>query len=359
MDDKKIELIYEMIMDGLPLTDETLVNSGFSTKEIIELLEERIIIPTETGEYKLFSVVELYYYGIRLLLTTSMKKASTCFNKCYQLDKENRNFCLQLLLLALKRGDYQEAFEMFSVIEKIKSEEYVKDNNLYLYLLSILTKCPEEYAERLYSIDYDDILIPYDSEYYNKEQENAIRQSIMKNKYKYALRLLNDMIEQEPVYLINEALLKELILQAITAETKFETKILSFVEKQQYPLIISFLEHKMKKRYLSNDEVYVYLITKAIIELIETKSIPTPTVYSGTSIYEAIKGNNFKLALKIERRFIKFSKSAPKNNIVEALLIEINKRIYNLKISQQCANLLIKDSESQEHLSLSLQKRKI
>lgn len=357
MNDKKIELIYEMIIQGVPLTDQTLMDSGFSTKEINELLEERIIIPTETNEYKLFSVIELYYYGIRILLTTSTKKAIICFEKCYQLDKENRDFCLQLLLLALKRGDYRKAFDMFSVIEKMKSEEYVKDNNLYLYLLSILTKCPEEYAERLYNIDYDDILIPYDSYYYNKEQENAIRQSIMKNKYKYALRLLNDMIEQESVYLINEALLKELILQAITAETKFESKILSFVEKQQYSTIISFLETKRKKRYLSNDEVYIYLITKAIIRLLETKVIPTPTSHTPKSVYEAIKCNNFQLALKMERRFIRYSKSVPKNNIVEILLLEMNRLIYQMKAEQQrgCLSFQTKQEETKS----SLQKRRI
>lgn len=334
MSDTRIELIYNLIIEGKPLTKSTLLKSGFTETEINELLKERIIVPTKTNEYRLYCLYELYEYGIKLSTKNEKSKTNNCFLRCYQLDPNNRDFALRLFLHALKLGDYKLAFERFSAMEKIESEKYQNSNNLYLYLLSIITSCTEEYEERLSNIDYDSVLLPQDSNEYNKEQMNNIGHSVMKNKYEYALELINTIMAKEQVRLVSNEVLKELLIQVLNQEYKFFSNILSFVNNRRYHVIISFLEVKKQKRYLSNKETYIYMLSKSLEEITKTRTIPEVTINQTKNLYEAIKGNNFIVARRINSKMLKHEKRNLENQIIDTLLKEIGQLIYNLQNEQ-------------------------
>lgn len=335
MDKSKIELIYEIIIQGLPLTKNTLIEYGLTEDEINWILEEGILIKTESNEYKLCCIYEFYYYGLKLITRREVKKANICFRICYKLKPNDRVFLLQELLSALKLGHYVQVFEKFSIMEKIESEKYQIDNNLYLYLLSMLTSCPEEYQERLYNLEYDSVLLPENSQEYNKKRINDIRHSIMKNKFGYALEILNSMMIDEPIRIIEQELLKELILQVMRAETKFKLKLLSLAQEKNYKMIVSYLKTKSKKRYLSNKETYIYLISKAILDVLAFKSAKEVTVRKTKYIYEAIKGNNFELASRINNIIIRRENNPLDNQIMTILLRDLNELIRNLKPAEE------------------------
>ena len=346
MEENKLTILYDMVIKEIPLTKSTLLNSGLTELDINEMLIERIIVPTNENEYRLYCVYELYEYGVKLLKTEKYK-AHDCFKRCHQLDPKNRDFALRLFLHALKVGDYKLAFEQFSSMEKIESEKYKNSNNLYLYLLSMITSCTEEYEERLANIDYDSVLLPPDSDEYRLEQINNISHTIMKNKYEYALELTNTLIATEQVRIISNEVLKELLIQVLNQETRLFTNLLSFVNNQRYHVVISFLTAKKQKRYLSNKETYIFILAKSIEDIIKTGKIPEITVYKTTKLYEAIKGNNFILARRINSRTLRNEKQSLENQIIDILLRDINQLIYSMKEERSTKEISVQDNQKE------------
>lgn len=318
---EKIQLLYEMIIKGLELDDYNLKSNGFSNSEITLLLQNNILKLADNNKYMLSEIEGLYNYGVKLLFERNATKADICFKKCYDIAPQNRRVCLQLLLSALKRRNYYDAVMIFSIIDKINPEENIYDNNLYLYLLSQITGLPKEYNERLSNIDFIDI-----SENYSDE-EMKVRFSILHSKYTYAIKIINDIIRNKMVYSTEDELLKEMLAQALYIEKKFDADLLSLVKRKRYHLIISAIEGKMNKRYLTNDETYIYLLSKVILNLFETKLIVTPSIKNTDSIYDAIIGNNFKLAERLNYKFITKTNKTPEYDAVNLLLIEINRLV--------------------------------
>lgn len=346
----KIELICEMIIKKIPLTKQNLLNNGFTIYEINELLEEHLLF-IEENTYKLYSLYELFYYGIKLLSLNEFQKANVCFEICYQLEPNNRDFALQLFLISLKLCNYRVASDKFSVVEKIESEKNATENNLFLYLLSIVTSCPKGYEERLSMIDYDSCLLPENSKEYHKEEINNIRHAVMKNKFEYALELLNGMRIKEPIKLVNQEVLRELLIQVLNREYRFYNDILNFAKTKRYHVIMSYISNKHKKRYLNNKDVYIYILASSINQIITTQEIPEITTFKTKNIYEALKGNNFYLARVINNKTLRKETKSLENKIIKILLDDINQLIYNLKKEQTKINNGKENSNTLEDLA--------
>lgn len=334
IDNQKIEQIYDMVINKLPITDESLINNGFNSNEIEELLEQDILQKSNANEYTLSSMDKFYRYGIKMLLLRNYKKATMCFKICYQKEPNNRKFCLQLLSSNINLGNYTHALQIFSHLEKISTEENLPDNNLYLYILSQLTDCKGEYQERIEHMKTEDVLVSYDDK--NKQnQENDIRLAIMKGKYKYALNLLNDILPNEQTYDIKKMLLKELLCDLISMEDKFKLRLLSIAKTKQYGVIILFLRKKEEKRKLNITERCIYLIVEDILDITKTKIVPHHISTQTNRLYEAIANRNYKLAQKLNRRYLEFYNISPEEDILDVLLTDINKLILRIKLGQE------------------------
>ena len=334
MIDTRTRLICELIIKGIPLTKSMLIKNGIKESEINQMLDEGMLKIVNEDLYELYSLYELYYYGVKLLSEKEVRKANICFKICHQLNPNNRIFLMQLFCKSLKLHDYKMALERLSKIEKIESDKYEPDNNLYLYLLSMLTPCPEEYQEKLYSMDYDSILLPTDSQEYHKDEMNNIRHLIMKNKYNSALRLLNKIILRDKYSTIEQETLKELLQQVIDADKEFKMSLLKSAKEEKYGVICSSLLEISHQRYLSNTETYIYLITKTIIDILRTSNIPESTIIDTDCIYEAIKGNNFALAKSINDKIMKAKIPPFDNQIIDILLKQLNRLILDIKTEQ-------------------------
>ena len=335
MEDTRIELICELIIKGTPLTKTILIQNGIQESEIEEMLDEGILKPINQDLYELYSLYELYYYGVKLLSEKEIRKANICFKICHQLNPNNRLFLLQLFYKSIKLYDYKTVLERLSKLEKIEPEKHEHDNNLYLYLLNFLTTLPPEYEETIYSMDYDSILIPRDSQEYHKEEMNNIRHLIMKNKYNSALKLITKIIAEDKYSTIEQEILKELLQQVIEKYKSFKLSLLQSAKEEKYHQIYMKLSEVSKTRYLSNSEAYIYLITKAIISILKTNVIEEPTISETNCIYEAIKGNNFTLAKSINDRIAKSEHPPIENQIIDVLLNQLNELISNIKLKRQ------------------------
>lgn len=119
--------------------------------------------------------------------------------------------------------------------------------------------------------------------------------------------------------------------QAIDCEKKFKSDLLRFAKNRQYDEIVSSLRNRKQQRYLTNYETYILLTAEAILKVIQTKTIPIPTINSTLDMYEALIGNNFKLALELNKEFIDYARSDNREDIINVLLIDLNMMISELK----------------------------
>lgn len=331
MNIQKIEIIYQMIIKRIKLTNESLELHGFNQDEINNLLAKKIIEQTSNDSYKLYQVDKLRKYGVTLLQNGKKAEADACFRVCYELVPTGKHICLQAMLAALNRHEYRQLFDIYQNLEKIHPEKNKQNNLLYLYLLSIITKVPEELQERTREIEPSEIILPYTN---SSKIENQIRTAISQNKFSYACQLIKERIKKEQNYSVKFELLDALCNEAADWTRRFKYKIYQLIELESYEQIRTILLEQNRQRKLSELETNILLLTDAIIKIIETEIIPTPTIESTNNMQEAILGNNYALALSINDEFLEFHHIYKKTNSINILLEKINHLILELKIKQ-------------------------
>ena len=321
--EKKKELIYQLIINDTKLTTSNLEQLGLSKNEISEMVELSFIKQESENEYSLVSIKQLYNYGLKLIITEHINEANRCFRKCYELEPNNREYILQLMIATIKQDRKEDLFKYFSLLDTEDCEKNIKDNNLYLYLLSLVMKIPYEYHTRVKQFNYDDLLFSNKCEFDNKEKENNIRTLIIKNKYKYALKLLNDSIMEDIEELSKKIAIKELLIKVIEYETKFKYDLLMFAERKEYSKIIDYLKAKSKKRRLRSDEVYILFTVQGIIKILETGKVPEITKTCPKSMYEALKANNYIEAYIFNEQYESRNKTQIGTTLLSILLSDI------------------------------------
>lgn len=341
MDNQLIEKLYEIIIKELTLTYDILINNDITKDNIQYLLDNQIIKETSLNNYELIDINSLHRYGIKLLFKKQYRLANDCFIKCYKLNPNDKEICLQLALAALKRGSYNETYKMISELEKIDKENNQKDIILYIYLLSLITKPKEEYQDLLINLTEKDLLFE------EPHKENIIREQIIKGKYKHAMNMLNDQISIDIKYNPKNIFIKELLSQVINREQKFKQVLYYNIKDKNYSLVLEYLKNKsyvLSKekqetiinsedilKYLSQQEVRIYLVTKKLIEIKETGIIPKIKNQYSNNINEAINNNNFKYARTINNSFLKRLNINPETDLLYLLLEDINNIIMNIK----------------------------
>lgn len=345
MENQKIELLFKLVIDDLVITESLLLKNGYTKKEIKELTDMGMIQKQKKKIYKFTGIEKLRQYGVRLLLTNQLKEANICFRKCYELAPNGKNVCLQVLLSAIVRNDYQEAFKIFADLEKIHPEKNIKDNNLYLYLLSILSECNEEYQERVKSFTEEDLILPHSN---SNKLENDIRIAIVQNKFKYAYQLLNKLIAKDTQYSVKFELIRGLLSQAIERQKELRENLLNLAKNGDYNAIFSILNSKSQNTKLSTIEACISEIAKNIITITQNKTIPPVTNETATEMKDAILGNNFKLALRINREFLNFINASEEDDIINILLVKLNGVIEELEQEPTVPETIITPGSQEE-----------
>ena len=346
MNNQKIETVYEVMLNGMPLTKQFLFKFGLQETDIIDLINEQVIVQISPDTYELYTLYDLYYYGVKLLANKEIKKANACFKRCYQLNPNNRLFLLQLLIKSLKLREYDMFMTRFSKLETIEPEKNQSDNNLYLYLINIINPCPKEYQDRLANMEYDDIFLPNNSNEYHLKEMNNIRHLIMKHRYRGAIDELNKIIFKDGYSSAEEEILKELLTQVVEKEKERKLELLELAKGGKYQEIVYRLKIISQTRYLSNHETYMVMISSAIINLLDTGLIPIPTIENTQCLYNALLGNNYALAKTINDKYTIQSHPPLDFQIIEVLLRDLNNlmnKIAKEEAERKEKTILIKD----------------
>lgn len=332
MENNKVEIIFKIILNDLVLNEKSMLAHGLSKNDIDELISHKIIISKDGDKYILGDINKLRRYGIKLLYEKNAKVANRCFRKCYEIAPRDKRVCLQVFLAAIKRKDYEEAIAIFENLESISSPKDYPDNNLYLYLLNIITESVGKYQEKVRNIEYDDLIL---IDKPNNRGENEIRHSILRNKLLHAYQKLNVIINRQSDYSVKLEVIRELLIQSINTEKEFKANIFEMIQKEQYNLIISALIKKRQNRYLSDIETYILLITQAIVDMQNTQTIPIKKENNAKNIYEALLAQDFEAAKKINDEFLEYRNELKENDAIYILLTKVIELQEEIKFNKQ------------------------
>jgi len=309
---ENLNKLYEGIINEHELTTKELNSYGFHSKDISDLIEQRIIERVKRGHYSFLATNNLYYYGKKLLGSKESEKADICFKKCYELDHTHIGTCFQLFIRSIKAEDYDKAFEYFETLFNTDNKYYKADSNLYLYLLSIISDIPEKYKEYTRYLTLEDIKVDsQDKRYKDIPLQNKIRQSILQRKIPYAIKQHNDLVAQNKSNTVQDMIIRILMYQALEQEKEKNNTIISLIKEQRYEELQSFLKNKQKKYNLSLLDKYTLILTEDLLNIKESNIIPEKKIVNSENMFDAIDGYDYKLALKLNKIY------SIKNNFLE------------------------------------------
>ena len=360
--EKNENTIYEIIAQGISLNNENLSFYSINENDIEKLIKEAIIIPIKENtshnntsnnitenkhKYIINDTSKLYQYGIKLQTDKQFQKALRCFNKCYEIEPNNRKYSLRLLFTYVKEQQYQKAISLMLEIEKIDKDKYHSDNFIYLYLLSMLTNIEETIYQEIQNMDPGTLMNNDKINNLSKEMCN-IRRAIYLNKFKYAFQLLIENMEFNYDYSIENKLLKELLKQTVNKEENIKRNIIKSIEKEKYLDIIKEFDRLKKQRYLNSRETYIYLLTETIINIKNTRVIPKITNTNTIYLYDAIKENNFTKAKQLNEEFLNKLKKDITNDPINILLEKINELILEIKLEIEKEKIILEDASTND-----------
>lgn len=330
MNKEKIEVLLRLVMYDIVLNYSTLISYNFSDEDIFWMLDNKIIMQVKDDKYKLLSVESLRRYGLKLLTDHNGKEANICFRKCYQMAPNSRKICMQYMMSLIRREDYQEALNVYDTMTKRGQVKYEKDDNLYLYLFSILTNLNSEKANKVINFGYRDIML--DKNWQHKD-ENEIRKAILNSKFTYAYKLITARIySNKDEYSVKYELIRWLLVHVLEYEKKFKANLFDLANDGEFKKIILILKNRERQRNLSKLETYILIICEAIVNIKNIGIVPEIIVEDTDNMYEALMGYNFELALRLNNGFLQYTGDNPSNDIINILLVKINGLINDTKL---------------------------
>jgi len=323
INEENLNKIYEKIAYNLELTTKELNDFGFNSKDINMLIEQKKLVRIKRGYYKFLNFNKLYELGKNKLSNKDYDNGIKYFERCLEIDPSNIDVSFKLFFNSIKNKEYEKSLKYFDVLLK-NEDNYIEDNNLILYLLSLIVDLPDDYKKYVKNIKYNDIKIKdNDSRYHNIVIQNKIRKCVISRKFPYALNLYKELNPTGSFLNIREFLIKNLINQVLDKEMDCKNLLIKMVESKKYNEIIDFLEKKNENNYLSITDKYILELSKKILIIKETNIIPEKVIVNTSKIFEAIDGNNFKLALELSENYNLEKNVNVSSNVFHKLLVDI------------------------------------
>lgn len=348
INEENLNKMYDGILKEQNLTTKELNGYGFNSKDLSDLIESGTLERIKRGYYSFKSIDDLFYYGKKLISMKEYDKATECFEKCYELDSNHSGVCFQLFLRCIQNKNYEKAFKYFDHIYNTDNKYYNADSNYYLYLLSMITKLPENHRQYVRFLKLEDIRVDFNDRRYNDiPAQNKIRISSLNQKFVLASKQLNDLIKQNGRWSVQDIISMTLLSQAIEEQNRIKKHIIKLVNEKQYEEVIEYLETLQEQHNLSLSDEYTLTLTKDLTEIIRTGIIPEKQVFSTDKLFDAISGKNYELALSLSSEYNRKSNIDNNSNAIYVLLTEIQ-NIINKK--KNISSSVVKEQEEQNQI---------
>jgi len=295
-DEKLLEKIFETIISGVELTTKKLNELGFNSKSINELIEKGYLKRIKRGYYTILSVDKLFLYGKKLLMDKKYEEARICFEICYKIDSKCWDACLHLFLNSLQNKDYEKAFEYFESLFTNNDINSTRDCNFYLFLLNIITDIPDKHRQYAKVLKFDDIKLDIKSDK-SMHIKNKIRLSALNQKFGLANKQFSEFISATGKMEVQDAIVGKLLKQAYEIQQIDNRKIHDFIAEEKYEELIEYINEKGQKHHLKLSINYLLNLTKVLLKIKNEKVLPQPQTIDPKNIFEAIDGQNYRMAL--------------------------------------------------------------
>lgn len=328
INEENLNQMYNGLIDEKELTTKELNSYGFNSKDLTDLINDRVLERVKRGYYSFLSIDDLFYYGKQLIASKEYDKATACFKKCYKLNPNHLGACFQLFLRSIQSKNYEEAFTYFEHFYDSDNEYYNNDSNFYLYLLSMITEIPEQHREYAKYLKLEDIRVDFNDKRFNDPySQTRVRISALNQKFTLASKKLNELIKQHGRLSVQDIITRTLLSQAIEVQNELKNNIANLAMEKDYKEIISHLEKVQEQHHLSAADECILFLAREVSKLEETGIIPKKEVISTNKLFEAINGKNFELALSLSKDYIKRNNINPSDNAMFMLLKDITELI--------------------------------
>lgn len=320
--------IYEHIVLHDYVTLQDLYYLHYSDKEIDFLIKTNILV-FKNNKYYIGSIPELYYYFESLLNKRENILARKFYNKLMELCPTYKANYYELMDIALRYGDNYTAYEYCKKLDDRK--DYLYDNNLYLYLFSMIIKMSKDDIKYVKELTFEDICVKEnDFRFDNIDIENSIREDIYKHKFGRAIARINEKAYSKNKFQAQDVMLKILCDRANSKKLQLECNIKDKIVNDDFESVSKLLLNIEKERKLTKLEStikYLLYIYNSII----MGNNPIKIEEKADSIFSAIKNNDFEQALSLCYKYKK------DHNIEEdnALILLLSKIVYKIKLSPQ------------------------
>lgn len=350
INEENLNKMYNGLIDEKELTTKELNSYGFNSKDLTDLINDRVLERVKRGYYSFLSIDDLFYYGKQLIASKEYDKATACFKKCYELNPNHLGACFQLFLRAVQSKNYEEAFTYFEHFYDSDNEYYNNDSNFYLYLLSMIAEIPEQHREYAKYLKLEDIRVDFNDKRFNDPySQNKVRISALNQKFTLASKQLNELIKQHGRLSVQDIITRTLLSQAIEVQNELKKNIANLAIEKKYKEIIAHLEKVQEQHHLSTADECILFLAREVSKLEETGIIPEKEVISTNKLFEAINGKNFELALSLSKDYIERNNIDPSDNAMFMLLkdiTELTKTKTNKAEAKQVVTSPVKKAES-------------
>lgn len=294
----KMTKLYENVMVNNIFSYNDLINMGFRDDEIDVMLKNSILLKV-ADEYNFIDYDRLYAYGNYYFDHNNKEKAYECFKACYEINRYHIKTCLKLFLYAIENKKYDEALEYFHFINKTEDVIYQKDNNMYLHLLSLIIKLPEEYENKLKEITVNDTFVSEkDSRFKDITLENKSRSFAYHQRFFKAL--VNHQREEDETNFLktHNLIFNALIKNALEIEQNNLQSIKQMIEKQDYIGILNLIKQISKVHKLNKYFNLLLLLTKRYLNIFYNGKVPRIIDIKIESFDDAIWANDYHKAME-------------------------------------------------------------
>lgn len=324
--------IYDKFIDKKELTTKELLELGLNSHDLTNLVSEGKLRRVRRGFYDLEKCDGLFNYA-NILASKKYKKYDRfqqAINRCLEIEPNNGRIHTRLFLDSLHKNNFDQAIESIRVLSNGDNNAYMKDTNLWLFLLSFVTELPDDLKEKVSGLKLEDVLTREDDlRYEDKLSQNKIRSNIMNYKFSQANDNLNELnIKKKPIYIL---ITEKLLGMAKYYDMRNQHNIGDLLVEGKYEEVRDLLIRDRNLHGLSNSNKEILMILEDLISVINDKKIPeVENMPDSDYLYVEIQKHNYERALQLYRDFpVKNVSRSVKS--VGLLLERINEEINKLK----------------------------
>ena len=324
--------IYDKFIDKKELTTKELLELGLNSHDLTNLVNEGKLRRVRRGFYDLEKCDGLFNYA-NILASKKYKKYDRfqqTINRCLEIEPNNGKIHARLFLDSLHKNNFDQAIESIRVLSNGDNDAYMKDTNLWLFLLSFITELPDDLKEKVSGLKLEDVLTREDDlRYEDKLSQNKIRSNIMNYKFSQASDNLNELnIKKKPIYIL---ITEKLLGMVKYYDMRNQHNIGDLLVEGKYEEVRDLLIRDRDLHGLSNSNKEILMILEDLISVINDKKIPeVENMPDSDYLFVEIQKHNYERALQLYRDFpVKNVSRSVKS--VGLLLERINEEINKLK----------------------------